>query len=155
VSSREHCRLFLILAHVSDWVSGFKMNVWHVTKSLSIAFGGPEMCACAVTSCCLSNRPQKVVGTATSWRYNIALPAYTHMTHRFCESNGLTEVTGDCLAGYYCTSGAILRNPVDQPYGDLCTAGHYCEEGSAWPQPCPPGTYYGAEVFFVEYRHSV
>ncbi len=81
--------------------------------------------------------------------------AYPHATQRFCETNGLTEVTGDCLAGYYCTTGAILRNPVDQTYGDLCTAGHYCEEGSPWPQPCPLGTYYGAEVLFEEYRPSV
>ena len=80
----------------------------------------------------------------------LSCTAHTHVTHRYCESNGLTEVTGDCLPGYYCTSGAILRNPVDQTYGDLCSAGHYCEEGSAWPEPCPTGTYYGAEVMFTE-----
>lgn len=76
-----------------------------------------------------------------------ASPQTTCFTTRYCAGNGLTAVSGDCAAGYYCTSGAIISNPVDQYYGDLCTAGHYCETGSAWPEPCPPGTYYGAEVF--------
>lgn len=69
-----------------------------------------------------------------------------NMTHRYCGGNALTAVSGDCLAGYYCTSGSIIENPADQAYGDICPAGHYCETGSPWPEPCPTGTYYGAEV---------
>lgn len=67
-------------------------------------------------------------------------------THRYCSSNGLTAVSGNCEAGYYCTTRAVISNPVGQSYGDLCMEGHYCEEGDAWPNPCPLGTYYGSEV---------
>lgn len=65
---------------------------------------------------------------------------------RYCNSSGLTEVTGDCLAGYYCSSRAIVSNPVNQSYGGRCTTGHYCEEASPWPEPCPTGTYFEDEV---------
>lgn len=65
---------------------------------------------------------------------------------RYCLTNGLTEETGSCDAGYYCTSGAEWSAPVDQTYGGPCTKGHYCEEGTAYPEPCPVGTYYDALV---------
>ncbi|CAN0384375.1 unnamed protein product, partial [Ectocarpus sp. 12 AP-2014] len=70
---------------------------------------------------------------------------------KYCAYNGLTEPTGDCEAGYYCSGGAILSNPVDQVYGDECSAGHYCKEGSPWPVPCPLGTYFGAQVYLKTY----
>lgn len=65
---------------------------------------------------------------------------------RYCATNGLAAVSGNCDAGYYCMSGAVLNAPVGQDYGGQCTAGHYCEEASAYPEPCPLGTYYGALV---------
>ena len=54
---------------------------------------------------------------------------------------GLTAPVGSCLAGHYCTLGAIDQNPIGQSYGDYCTAGHYCETGTGTPTPCPIGTY--------------
>ncbi|CAM9393726.1 unnamed protein product, partial [Sphacelaria rigidula] len=63
---------------------------------------------------------------------------------KYCATNGLAAVSGNCDAGYYCMSGAVLNAPVGQDYGGQCTAGHYCEEASAYPEPCPLGTYYGA-----------
>eukprot|EP00752_Nemacystus_decipiens_P010330 g9202.t1 len=64
---------------------------------------------------------------------------------KYCGGNALTAVSGNCAAGHYCTSRSIVENPSGQTYGDICPAGHYCEEGSAYPEPCPTGTYYGAE----------
>ena len=60
----------------------------------------------------------------------------------FCQSNGQTAPSGKCSAGYYCTGGAILGQPVLQTYGDRCPAGHFCGEGSSAPVPCPLGTYF-------------
>lgn len=60
---------------------------------------------------------------------------------QYCLTRGLTEPTGPCTAGYYCTLGAILPDPVDEVYGDDCWAGHYCEQGSSLPEKCPSGTY--------------
>lgn len=60
----------------------------------------------------------------------------------YCATAGLTEVTGPCDAGFYCTSGAF--SPMQSTYrstGGPCTKGHYCLSGSSSPQPCPRGTY--------------
>lgn len=65
---------------------------------------------------------------------------------RYCGSNGLTAISGTCEAGHYCTRGAILSRPIGQSYGGLCPAGRYCEENTAYPEPCPPGTYFPALV---------
>lgn len=54
---------------------------------------------------------------------------------------GLTEPSGECLEGYYCTLGAIEANPISKVYGDICPAGSYCTNGTATPEACPEGTY--------------
>lgn len=59
----------------------------------------------------------------------------------YCDINGLTKPTGLCLAGYFCTSGAYLPNPVDGTTGNICQPGNYCPEGSPNVVPCPAGYY--------------
>lgn len=61
---------------------------------------------------------------------------------KYCDTPGITSVSGDCLAGYFCTSGADSATPsglvgVSGP----CTAGHYCPAATTNPVPCLVGTY--------------
>ncbi|KDO27716.1 hypothetical protein SPRG_22196, partial [Saprolegnia parasitica CBS 223.65] len=59
----------------------------------------------------------------------------------FCQTSGLVQPSGPCMAGYTCTGGAMFPNPNGQSYGTICPAGMYCPLGSALPLPCPLGTY--------------
>ena len=43
-----------------------------------------------------------------------------------CVNDGLSAPTGNCTAGYYCTSGASSPTPVDGVTGNVCPAGSYC-----------------------------
>lgn len=36
---------------------------------------------------------------------------------------------GDCAEGFWCKSGARVRNPQDGESGLPCPPGHYCPEG--------------------------
>ncbi|KAK2847209.1 hypothetical protein Q5P01_010208 [Channa striata] len=55
----------------------------------------------------------------------------------YCSSEGLSNPSGPCAAGFYC--------PFDfsstTPYAFLCPKGHYCPEGSPLALPCPTGEY--------------
>ena len=53
----------------------------------------------------------------------------------------MTNTTGECLAGYYCISGADTASPTDGTTGDVCSAGYYCPTGSYQQLPCINGTY--------------
>ncbi|KPP71460.1 SCO-spondin-like [Scleropages formosus] len=63
----------------------------------------------------------------------------------FCAHHGCAIPTGLCQAGYLCHSGASSPNAtghtVQSPGTDLCPPGHYCPAGTAYPMPCPPGSY--------------
>ena len=48
-------------------------------------------------------------------------------------------------AGHYCSGGAEEAAPVGRGYGGVCDRGHYCPNGTATPQPCPPGSFSDAE----------
>ena len=61
----------------------------------------------------------------------------------YCSSDGLSNVTGPCQAGYFCSGGATIPNPVNETFGDVCPQGHYCPEGSGAAQACLAGTYTG------------
>ena len=50
---------------------------------------------------------------------------------RYCETPGLTQPTGDCQPGFYCSQGANNSSPTDGITGDVCPQGKYCEAGSA------------------------
>ncbi|EDV28435.1 uncharacterized protein TRIADDRAFT_51343 [Trichoplax adhaerens] len=79
---------------------------------------------------------------------------------KYCNQEHATAPTGDCYAGYYCSSGSDRPNPSGDnittiigndtcPYfqgkqtgdGAPCPAGHYCPQGSDMPMQCPVGTY--------------
>ncbi|XP_031989756.1 SCO-spondin-like isoform X5 [Corvus moneduloides] len=64
---------------------------------------------------------------------------------KYCELPGLAAPTGDCAEGFWCKSGARVRNPQDGESGLMCPAGHYCPEGAPVPLQCPPGTWSGRE----------
>lgn len=60
----------------------------------------------------------------------------------------LSSVSGPCDAGYYCSSGSTMPNPVNETFGDICPKGHYCPAASASAIPCPEGYFsnsYGNE----------
>ncbi|XP_071958738.1 uncharacterized protein [Antedon mediterranea] len=58
-----------------------------------------------------------------------------------CQTEGLTEPTGECYPGFYCTLAAINPNPNAQVYGDVCPTGSYCPNGTYDPFLCPVGSY--------------
>ncbi|XP_072885876.1 uncharacterized protein [Hemitrygon akajei] len=60
---------------------------------------------------------------------------------QYCTDLGLTQPTGYCKAGFYCRERATTAAPIDGITGDVCTAGGYCPVGSAFPIPCPMGTF--------------
>lgn len=62
----------------------------------------------------------------------------------YCGSAGLSNVTGPCDAGYYCTLGATRSDPQNDATGGTCPAGHYCPQGTGVPQGCPPGYFTNA-----------
>jgi len=56
---------------------------------------------------------------------------------------GATTVTGECGAGYYCTTKATTTTP-DITVADvqgLCDLNQYCEKGSVTPTDCSAGTF--------------
>ena len=73
----------------------------------------------------------------------------------YCGSINATEVSGPCIAGYFCTSGNARPAPFPNdsiacsnvtsddvvPIGGICPIGNYCPEGSPLPVPCPSGTF--------------
>lgn len=59
----------------------------------------------------------------------------------YCNSPGLSAISGLCLAGYYCTGQASSPAPLDGVTGNICPAGSYCLEGSPTHYYCANGTY--------------
>ena len=68
----------------------------------------------------------------------------------YCDSEGLTEPSGECAAGFYCLRNVSSSRPETgvagdegtlQTGGDVCPAGFYCPVGTFSPVPCPEGTY--------------
>ncbi|CAM4616195.1 unnamed protein product [Lepidochelys kempii] len=68
----------------------------------------------------------------------------------YCSSTALSQPSGLCHSGYYCTWGAIhpapTRHKVESaglplPGNDICPPGHFCPSGTSHPMPCPPGSY--------------
>ncbi|XP_014845642.1 PREDICTED: uncharacterized protein LOC106919650 isoform X3 [Poecilia mexicana] len=59
----------------------------------------------------------------------------------FCNSDALTEPSGLCSPGHFCSQGSTESSPVSQPYGDVCPLGHFCPQGSGSPKPCPVGSF--------------
>lgn len=61
----------------------------------------------------------------------------------YCSIINSTAVSGQCQAGYYCTSGSDSDTPGVSSKGisGECPAGHYCPSATANPVGCPMGTY--------------
>ena len=67
----------------------------------------------------------------------------------FCDQPGLSQTSGLCSPGYYCTEASDTATPTDGVMGDYCQAGHFCPEGSSYQTPCTPGRYCGADYLNV------
>lgn len=59
---------------------------------------------------------------------------------RYCDVAELSNVTGPCDAGYFCTEGAKFADPTDNVTGGICPKGHFCPAGTYDPEKCPEGT---------------
>ena len=64
----------------------------------------------------------------------------------YCETPGLTTVTGQCNAGYFCSERAASATPSDDStnlrrFGECPEGGFFCEAGASSFTPCPPGTF--------------
>ncbi len=59
----------------------------------------------------------------------------------YCGTAGLSEPTGLCDPGWYCTQGAEYAQPQDNAQGGQCQPGTYCPAGSAEALECSPGMY--------------
>ena len=59
----------------------------------------------------------------------------------YCATAGLTNYTGLCDEGWYCTEKSEQARPTDSLQGGQCAPGFYCVEGSNVPQPCDAGKY--------------
>ena len=55
----------------------------------------------------------------------------------YCGAQGLSNVTGPCLPGYYCPQG----QSSSQPTNHTCPTAHFCLLASDLPSACPSGTY--------------
>ena len=66
---------------------------------------------------------------------------------KYCATFGLTAVSGNVQAGYYCPGSCIDQfgrsaNTSDCSFDfRICPSVHYCPTSSAQPTPCPIGTY--------------
>ncbi|XP_034024621.1 neurogenic locus notch homolog protein 4-like [Thalassophryne amazonica] len=59
----------------------------------------------------------------------------------YCNRTGLSQPSGSCDAGYYCSGGAVTATPSGGLTGDVCPVGHFCPIGSSSPIVCPDGTH--------------
>ena len=77
--------------------------------------------------------------------YNTSIYCLKCPPGKYCATAGLTAPTGNCAAGYLCLESSPINKPSarDEVSGrwDKCPKGSYCLEGTAYPYPCPRGTY--------------
>ncbi|KAG2866757.1 hypothetical protein PC113_g2544 [Phytophthora cactorum] len=60
---------------------------------------------------------------------------------QYCDSYGLSAPSGPCLAGFVCSGGSPVANPMGQSYGYVCPAASYCPDGTGSAIPCPVGSF--------------
>ena len=94
-------------------------------------------------------------GTQTRWQHPCPLGTFGNKSKLssvlecvpcskgyYCKKAGVTQTTGLCYEGYYCTIRATLPNAnITTEQGGPCPPGYYCIEGSYQAEPCPRGTY--------------
>ena len=61
----------------------------------------------------------------------------------YCAGTGNADVDGDCDAGHFCTTSAIVSNPSGYSEGlyGTCRSYHFCETGVGRGNVCEPGTF--------------
>ncbi|XP_075462630.1 uncharacterized protein LOC142498006 [Ascaphus truei] len=62
----------------------------------------------------------------------------------FCRDWGASAPNGLCQAGFFCTAGSLVDNPIENVndgFGGACPVGYFCPPGTGIPVPCPVGTY--------------
>ena len=74
---------------------------------------------------------------------------------KYCDKNGLSEPSGDILAGFYSRYGAIVASPTDEFAEEgvrgICPKGFFCPEGTDFPEQCPEGTFGLKEQYKSQY----
>ena len=109
------------------------------------------------------------LGTETSRQYPCPVGTFSNTTGLeaesecidctpgdYCDAQNLTQPSGKCFAGFYCSLKAIRGDPTDASEGgNECPEGSYCEEGSAAPVDCPKGTYSNVKRLTLESECTV
>ena len=110
-------------------------------ESDEVTFGG----LCMAGHYCPMGSGGGIPCPAGTFSSSIGLTADTECTpcpaRMHCNTSGLTQPSGECDPGYYCSGGAAIGSPSDGMTGDICPLGHFCVSGSSTPAPCLPGTY--------------
>lgn len=60
----------------------------------------------------------------------ITAECYDCTEGKYCEFAGMTEPTGPCGPGFFCTGRSNTSTPNDGVTGDICPQGQYCPLGS-------------------------
>ncbi|XP_061734344.1 neurogenic locus notch homolog protein 3-like [Nerophis ophidion] len=91
-----------------------------------------------------TKHPQQHPCPVGTWSNTVGAPNFSFCllcpAGLYCNSSGLTQPSGTCDTGFYCSGRAVSPKPLDGITGDLCPVGHYCPVGSASPTRCPDGT---------------
>jgi hypothetical protein len=78
---------------------------------------------------------------SNSWRVTALANCLPCAGGFYCPEQNMTAIGPECLAGYYCSGGSPVSDPVGQVYGDECPTGYFCVLGSSQPASCAAGTY--------------
>lgn len=82
-------------------------------------------------------------GTSTSATGNTALSdCQPCPVGKYCAAAAsVGGVTGDCAAGFLCTGGSAVPDPLVSSYGYQCRPGRYCPNGTVAELVRPAGTH--------------
>ncbi|KAF0717142.1 hypothetical protein As57867_002460, partial [Aphanomyces stellatus] len=96
--------------------------------------------------------PLGTFGNATNLK--MMTDCNTCLPGMYCDGTALTNPSGPCDAGFYCTGGSYTSAPSGTAgtavyssgglIGGLCITGGYCPLGSSTSIPCPAGTFNNA-----------
>ena len=112
-------------------------------------FGSSSETTCTAGNYCPAGSNKPTPCQAGTFSASTGLTAQSGCTActagKYCESHGLTAVTGDCAAGYFCEANAISSMPsndsANYEFGP-CKRGHYCPPQTGAANACPNGTYF-------------